>query len=119
MTLVDTSVWMSHLSRNEPGLKRLLADTAVLTHPFVIGELACSRLHQRHEILQYLAALPQCVLATHEETLRMLEDHAAYGRGIGWVDAHLLASTLLTGCCLWTADRRLRELASRLRVAYH
>ena len=116
MILVDTSVWIEHLRVGSQRLKNLLLDEQVLCHPFVVGELACGRLQRRSEILSMLKALPEAQLLEHEEVLSFLEARRLYGRGISWVDAHLLASTLLTGCGLWTMDKPLRRAATALNV---
>ena len=116
MILVDTSVWIEHLRKGSERLKSLLYDEQVLCHPFVVGELACGTLHNRQEILSTLRALPEARVAEQEEVLRFLEARRLYGRGLGWVDAHLLASTLLTGCKLWTLDQPLRRAADALHV---
>jgi predicted nucleic acid-binding protein len=116
MILVDTSVWIEHLRAGNDRLKTLLFDEQVLCHPFVIGELACGTLQKRGEILSMLKALPEAQLLEHEEVLSFLEVRRLYGRGIGWVDAHLLASTLLTGCSLWTFDEPLRRAGAALNL---
>ncbi|MBI2358026.1 MAG: PIN domain-containing protein [Deltaproteobacteria bacterium] len=116
MILVDTSVWIEHLRAGSDRLRTLLFDEQVLCHPFIIGELACGTLHNRGEILTLLRALPEAHLVEYEEVLSFLEARRLYGRGIGWVDAHLLASTLLTGCTLWTFDKPLRRAAAALNV---
>jgi predicted nucleic acid-binding protein len=107
--LVDTSVWIEHLRRSDPALVALLHDGKVECHPFIIGELAAGSLHRRSEMLRLLAALPGVPLAEHHEALAFLEAHDLMGRGLGWVDVHLLASAKLGGTPLWTYDRRLRE----------
>lgn len=117
MILVDTSVWIEHLRKGSARLRSLLYNEQVLCHPFVLGELACGTLRNRQEILSTLRALPEAHVAEQEEVLRFLEARRLYGRGLGWVDAHLLASTLLTGCALWTLDQPLRKAAAALRVA--
>lgn len=117
MTIVDTSVWIDHLRHSIRQLEALLANEQVLTHPFVIGELACGELRQRSQILGLLSQLPQAAVATHEETLAFVETYRLMGSGIGWIDAHLLCSTMLTGATLWTIDRRLRGTARALGVA--
>jgi len=116
MILVDTSVWIEHFRAGSERLKTLLIDGKVLCHPFVVGELACGTLQKRNEILTMLKALPEAYLLEHEEVLIFLEAQRLYGRGIGWVDAHLLASTLLTRCALWTLDKPLRRAAGDLNV---
>jgi hypothetical protein len=116
MILVDTSVWIEHFRAGSERLKALLLDGQVLCHPYVVGELACGTLQKRSEILSLLNALPAADLLEHEEILSFLESRRLYGRGIGWVDAHLLASTLLTGCGFWTLDKPLRRAAADLNV---
>jgi predicted nucleic acid-binding protein len=116
MILVDTSVWIDHLRAGNNRLKALLFDQQVLCHPFVIGELACGMLQNREEILTMLRALPEAHLLEHEEVMSFLDGRRVYGRGIGWVDAHLLGSTLLTGCAIWTFDKPLRRAAAALNV---
>src|SRR5512145_2372447 len=109
MILVDTSVWIGHFRAGSERLKTLLFDEQVLCHPFIVGELASGNLRRRSEILSMLKALPEAHLVEHEELLDFIEAQRLYGRRIGWVDAHLLASTLLTGCAIWTFDKPLRR----------
>lgn len=116
MVLVDTSVWIDHFRKNDPILAALLSDGEAVTHPFIIGELCCGNLKNRAMILGHLAALPAAVSATHEETLGVMQDRRLWDRGIGWVDAHLLASALLSGCSFWTRDARLAEAAGAANV---
>ena len=116
MILVDTSVWIEHLRWGNDRLRALLFDEQVLCHPFIVGELACGRLENRSEILSMLTVLPEAQVLEHGEVLSFLEARRLYGRGIGWVDAHLLASTLLTKCTLWTLDKPLRRAAAALNV---
>lgn len=117
MILVDTAVWIDHLRRGNPRLQGLLLDGEVLAHAFVAGELACGGLGNRAELLGLLADLPQAPAAAHEEVLRVVEQRRLWGRGLGWVDAHLLASALLAPCALWTLDARLARAASALGLA--
>ncbi len=114
MILVDSSVWVEHLRRGHPRLAALLEEGEVVTHPFVIGELALGRLAPRAEILALLANLPRVDVAEHAEVLSLTERHALFGRGIGWVDAHLLASAALSRAGLWTFDRRLVAVGADL-----
>ena len=117
MILVDTSVWIDHLRAGNPDLYDLLYNEQVLFHPFVIGELACGNLGNREEILTLLTALPQVKVAEHEEALQLLESKRLYGKGLGWTDVHLIASTLLAGCMLWTFDKSLRRAAKTLQIS--
>jgi hypothetical protein len=114
LILVDTSVWVEHLRRGYPRLGKLLVAAEVFGHPFVLGEIALGFLRHRAEILGLLAALPQAEVARHDEVLAFVEQHHLPASGIGWVDAHLLASTALAGARLWTLDRRLAGVAARL-----
>lgn len=118
MILVDTSVWIDHLRSGDAGLVRLLENDQVLTHPFVVGELAFGNLNQRKIVLEALGALPKATMATDAEVLHFIDEKVLFGRGIGYVDAHLLAATqLYSGARLWTRDKRLHELTLSLRLA--
>jgi predicted nucleic acid-binding protein len=119
MILVDTSVWIDHLRASDPDLAVALNDSQVLTHPFVIGELACGSLARRAEVLSLLHSLPRAAIATDEEALIFIERHQLMRRGIGYLDVHLLASTALEGTAtLWTRDRRLAEVATELGLTH-
>jgi predicted nucleic acid-binding protein len=115
--LVDTSVWVRHLRDGDANLATALERAEVWTHPWVIGELACGRLSDRASVLGLLRALPSTPVAGVDEALALIERRALMGRGIGWVDVHLLASALLAGTRLWTLDRRLAAAAAELGVA--
>lgn len=115
MILVDTSVWVDHLRRGNERLKTLLTENRVLSHPFIIGELACGSLRNRQEILGLLGALPQAPLAEHDEVLRLVEEEPLHGQGIGWIDAHLIAAARLAHSGIWTLDSRLASAASAVR----
>jgi predicted nucleic acid-binding protein len=117
MVLVDTSVWVSHLRYANPKLQRLLLETKVACHPFIIGEIACGNLKNRQEILTLMKALPTTIKAEHEEILRFIEMHSLMGKGLGYVDVHLLASALLSGVSLWTEDMPLKKVARKLKVS--
>ncbi|MBX9665419.1 type II toxin-antitoxin system VapC family toxin [Novosphingobium sp.] len=118
MILVDSSVWIDHLRREEPELSSLLGAQQVLTHPFIIGEIALGSLRQRTLIVSDLRNLPAAVEAGDDEVLALIEGQSLHGRGIGYIDVHLLAATLLTpGTKLWTRDRRLRDAAQDLGLA--
>ena len=111
MTLVDTSVWVDHLRRGHAQLGALLERGHVFCHPFVVGELACGQLSERDRILRLLGMLPAAPVADHGEVLRLVHARRLHGRGLGWIDVHLLASALLAKCALWTLDKRLDEAA--------
>lgn len=115
MILVDSSVWIDHFRHNDPALSQLLDKHQVLAHPFVIGELALGSLRQRDIVLGALRGLPCALVASDEEVHAFIDNHKLFGMGIGYVDAHLLAGTLLSvGAQLWTRDRRLHTVAARL-----
>ena len=119
MILVDTSVWIDFLRAGNDKLAALLNASQVLTHPYIVGGLACGNLRNRTEVLALLAALPQAAAATDAEVLLLIERHRLMGRGIGYIDAHLLASAVLSSPAgIWTADKRLAALAADLGVAY-
>ena len=119
MILVDTSVWVDHLRRGDPGLVALLERAAVVMHPFVVGEIACGSLKDRQSLLELLHDLPGAVIATDNEAMQFIERHRLFGKGIGYIDVHLLASVALTGGAqLWTRDQRLRQVAAAMGFAY-
>lgn len=114
--LVDTSIWVDHLRQRDPRLAELLEVGAVWTHPFVVGELACGNLARRSEVLELIGALPSAPVADHDEVLAFVEGRRLMGQGLGWVDVHLLASAVLASLPLWTADKRLSEVARAIDV---
>jgi predicted nucleic acid-binding protein len=116
--LVDTSVWVDHFRRGDPGLETLLLGGGVCIHPAVIGELACGNLARRNTVLSDLQKLPIASIADHEDALFVIESRRLWGKGIGWTDAQLVASALLTKCSLWTHDKQLRNVALALGIAH-
>jgi predicted nucleic acid-binding protein len=90
----------------------------ILGHPFVVGELACGTLENRKQILSFLSQLPPARAASDEEVLSLIESRRLMGTGLGWIDAHLAASALLSKTSLWTMDRALRRVADRLGIFY-
>src|SRR5436309_6832166 len=112
MILVDTSVWVSHLRVPDAVFADLLSDGLVFSHPFVRGELACGNLRNRAAILADLDALPVAKIASEREVIHLVEGHRLWGRGLGWIDMHLLASALISHCRVWTLDKRLDAAAS-------
>lgn len=118
MILIDTSVWIDHLRIGDSTLAGLLERGAALTHPFVIGELALGNLRQRELVLRMLSRLPGASVATDAEVLRFIDRHALIGRGVGYVDVHLLAAVKLTaGSQLWTFDKRLNDVAIQMGMS--
>lgn len=119
MILVDTSIWVDHLRAGDDGLATALERGLVFTHPFVVGELACGRMRDQDGVLGLLRSLPFGPVATDDEALQYIDFHQLMGRGIGFIDVHLLASTALAeGMRIWTRDRRLEEVATELGMAY-
>jgi predicted nucleic acid-binding protein len=117
VVLADTSVWIQHLRQGLPALADRLGEGLILVHPFVSGELACGNLKNRPAILSDLQALPSAKPASDEEVLQLIEDCGPGGRGLGWVDVHLLASALLSHCGLWTLDKKLGAAAMEMGVS--
>jgi predicted nucleic acid-binding protein len=116
--LVDSSVWIDHFRLNDAVLAGLLDSQRVLTHPFVIGELALGSLKQRNVILSALRDLPRASVASDDEVLDFIAQHELFGQGVGYIDAHLLASVRLTpNASLWTRDKRLRAVADGLSLS--
>jgi predicted nucleic acid-binding protein len=116
MVLVDTSVWVEHLRSGTIGLEALLNEGHVVCHPFIIGELACGNLNNRTEILSLLLNLPMASQADDDEVIQFIEDHKLMGKGLGYIDIHLLMSALLTRIPLWTIDKRLHEVSLTLQI---
>ncbi len=114
MLLVDTSIWVDHLRAGEPDLREALERGRVAMHSWVLGELACGHLRQREVLLSLLAGLPKLTVATDQEVLYLIETSQLMGRGIGYVDVHLLAACLLNQARLWTRDQRLARVAAEL-----
>ncbi len=118
MILVDTSIWISHLHEGNKQLEELLMNVRVMCHPFIIGELACGNIKNRNEIISLLKALPVVQVIDFDEFLFFTDQNCLVGKGIGFVDIHLLASAKLTGIKLWTTDKRLASAADQLKLAF-
>ena len=119
MILADSSVWIDHLIVEDPHLVSMLDQQEILIHPMVIGELACGNMRDRADMMRLFRRLPKILAASHDEVLFLIEYHQMMGRGIGFIDAHLLAAAVMSAPTqLWTKDRRLMALASELGVAY-
>lgn len=118
MIIVDTSIWADHIRARDAELESLLVAGRVLMHPFVLGEIALGSPANRAAWLESMRALPSAVIATPDEVLKLVESESIFGAGVGYVDAHLLASTRLTlAARLLTRDKRLSTVAQRLGVA--
>jgi predicted nucleic acid-binding protein len=118
MVLVDTSIWVTHLRQGSRQLEKLLMDAEVMCHPFIIGELACGILKNRNEIIPLLQSLPMAPTIEFDEFLFFIDRNHLMGKGVGFVDVHLLASAQLTGVPLWTADKRLKSEADQLALTF-
>ncbi len=118
MVLVDTSVWINHFQKKNVQLQRLLLDYEVICHSFIIGELACGNIKNRDKILSLLRSLPMASSIEFDEFLFFLEKNKLNGKGIGFVDVNLLASTQLDQIKLWTMDKRLEKVAIKLGLNY-
>jgi len=118
MVLVDTSVWVAHLRGGNAQLEALLNEGAVVCHPFIIGELACGTMRNRVEILSLLQSLPMAETAEHSEVMQFIERNRLSGKGLGYVDVHLLASAVITDAPLWTLDRKVQQASGNLRINY-
>lgn len=118
MILVDTSVWIDFLRGGDDRIAGWLNEGRVVTHPFVVGELACGNLRNRSTILSLLGRLHRTPVASHDEVLHFIEAHELYGRGLGYIDIHMLAATKLAGYArIETQDRALRRVARGLGLA--
>lgn len=113
MILADTSVWSQHFRHGEPRLAAWLSDGLVLIHPSITGELACGNLGNRALILAQLEALP----SADAEVMQFIQRRRLWGRELGWIDVHLLASAVLSRCALWTHDKRLALATEELGLS--
>lgn len=118
MILVDTSVWIDHFRSTNSHLAELLESNLVSVHPWIVGELACGNLADRANVLSLLKTMPQTSVASEDEVLFFIERHLLAGKGIGYIDAHLLAAATLGSARFWTRDKRLLAVAEGLGLAY-
>lgn len=120
MILVDTSIWIDHFRHGDAELRKIIEDDRLLCHPVVIGELALGSLRDRDAIMTYLAAQPEALIASHDEVTVMIDQHSIFSMGIGYTDAHLLASALIDRrSILWTRDKRLAAAAQKAGASIH
>jgi len=118
MVLVDSSVWIAHLRMAERTLLGLIDDENVGGHPFVVGEVALGHLHARPTMMELLRDLPQALIADDDEVFKLIERHRLFGRGVGYVDCHLLASARISDAQIWSRDRRLMTIAAEMGIAF-
>jgi predicted nucleic acid-binding protein len=118
MILVDTSVWISHLRDGIDDLAILLNKGVVACHPYILGELACGNIKNRKEIVKLLESLPFSLIASHQEVLDFISHKDLMGKGLGYIDMHLLVSSILSETPLWTLDKRLQIEAVELDTAF-
>jgi predicted nucleic acid-binding protein len=119
MIVVDSSIWIDHIHVGEPHLGELLLRDHALMHPHVLGEIALGSIRKRDEVIARFLILPVPNVAQEGHLLDLIERENLWSTGIGYSDAHLLASALLTpGGQLWTRDKRLHAQAERLGIAY-
>lgn len=120
MILVDTSIWIDHFRHGDAELRKIIEDDRLLCHPVVIGELALGNLRDRDAIMAFLAAQPEALIASHDEVMVMIDQHSIFSMGIGYTDAHLLASALIDRrSILWTRDKRLAAAAQKAGASLH
>ncbi|MBI5795150.1 MAG: VapC toxin family PIN domain ribonuclease [Planctomycetes bacterium] len=116
--MLTLQVWVVHLRNGNIGLETLLNEGHVVCHPFIVGELACGNHKNRVEILSLLQALPMATHVEHEEVMKFIEDHTLMGKGLGYLDIHLIASAILTEIPVWTVDKKLNEISLKLGIGY-
>lgn len=118
LILVDTSVWIRHLREGDNDLALLLENGLVACHPFIIGELACGGIKNRYEIINLLNDLPSVFQLEHDEIMEFIDNRKIMNQGIGYVDAHILGSAIVSETRLWTLDKSLRKIAEKLSILY-
>jgi predicted nucleic acid-binding protein len=120
MMLADTSIWIDHFRNSDRELRSVIENDALLCHPVVVGELALGSLREREAVLSFLTAQREVTVASHDEVMSMINRHQLFSMGIGYTDAHLLASTLIDSrAWLWTRDKRLRAAADKAGARLH
>jgi predicted nucleic acid-binding protein len=118
MVLIDTSAWIDHFNRSDPVLQFLLNEYDAATHPFILGELACGNFKNRNEIFALLSNLPAITTISTDEYFVFIEKNKLYGSGLGFVDIHLLASSLISQCTIYTKDKNLLSAAHSFNIGY-
>ncbi len=118
MILVDTSVWIDHFHHSDEDLKELLLSNQVCTHPFILCELSCGNISNRQEVLSLLRTLRSVGLVLDEEVFILIEERKLFGKGLGFIDIHLLASAMIHHVPIWTRDNSLKRIAGELGISY-
>lgn len=118
MILVDTSVWIDHFHHSDEELKELLLSNQVCTHPFILSELSCGNIRNRKEVLSLLRTLKNIEVVLEEEVFVLIEERKLFGKGLGFIDIHLLASALIHKVPIWTRDKSLGLVAGQLGIRY-
>ena len=118
MILVDTSVWIDHFHHSDEDLRELLLSNQVCIHPYILGELSCGNISNRKEVLSLLRTLRRIDLVLDEEVFTLMEQRNLYGKGLGFIDIHLLASAMIHHLPIWTRDKSLRLVAGQLGISY-
>jgi predicted nucleic acid-binding protein len=116
--IVDTNVWIDHLHREDAALTSQIESSSVLTHPQVIGELACGSIRRRAHVLEAIGRLPGATVISDAEALELIERRSLHGKGLGFADIHLLGSALAGRHLIWSRDRVLRNTALMLGVLW-
>ncbi|HEX7506849.1 MAG TPA: PIN domain-containing protein [Polyangia bacterium] len=118
MILADTTIWIDFLAGRASALplRSLLAANRVVCHPAVRGEIALGSIARRDQVLRLLSQLPRVQVVGDDEVFALIDSKKLHASGIGWVDAHLLASAVSDSHLIWTGDKRLAGIAARLRV---
>ena len=118
MILADTSVWIDHFHQSDENLKELLLSNQVCIHPFILGELSCGNITNREEVLSLLRTLRSIDLVMDEEVFLLIEERKLFGKGLGFIDIHLLASAIIYHVPIWTRDKSLMRVAAELGIDY-
>ncbi len=118
LVLIDTSVWIDHFRSGNSILKDLLESDRVITHPYIIGELFCGNFSHRNETLSFFNDLPICGVLDHEEIMAFIENRRLFGKGLGYIDVHLVASAFLESVKLFTFDKKLKNVVQELRLGF-
>ena len=118
MILVDTSVWIDHFHHSDEDLIELLHANQVCIHPFILGELSCGNISNRNEVLSLLRTLRSIDLVLDEEVFMLIDERKLFGKGLGFIDIHLLASAMIHHVPIWTRDKSLKRIAVELGISY-